>query len=357
MSLTFDVRASTHSYPIVIEPGVRHRLGERLVDLSKEYSTCLIITDSNVANLYLDEVKQSFKANILSYTVPAGEGSKDMKTYEQVLSFALENGLDRNSLMIALGGGVVGDLAGFVAATYMRGIDFVQVPTTLLAHDSSVGGKTGINLPGGKNMVGAFHAPRAVFFDPEIFYSLPQKEWRSGLAEVLKHGLIYDYSLFTWIEENVRADEIPDTKILTRILERSIKVKKTIVEDDEKEKGVRAFLNFGHTLGHAIESEAGYGKWTHGEAVVIGMVFALRLSERRFNINLDSRRIEDVFKKLGYKTNVPHTMSTNRLIEKMKSDKKGNAGRIRFVLLEALEKPSLEIVEENDLQTLLNTEG
>ncbi|RNA69146.1 3-dehydroquinate synthase [Alteribacter keqinensis] len=354
MSPEFTVRASSHTYPVIIEPGCRHKLYEKI---NHSYSQYFIITDTNVSPLYLEEVKRSFKKTAVVYTIPAGEGSKSLEQFEKICSFALDHGIDRNSVIIALGGGVVGDIAGFSAASYMRGIDFIQVPTTLLAHDSSVGGKTGINLPGGKNMIGAFHAPKAVMFDPEVFHTLPEREWRSGLAEVIKHGLIYDYSLYSWVCENVSARQVPDTSKLVYLLERSVKVKRAIVESDEKEKGIRAFLNFGHTLGHAIEAEAGYGLWTHGEAVAMGMAFALKVSEEVFQTSLDSGKIINQLEQLGYHTSLPENMNTDRLIDRMKRDKKGINGQIRFVLLEAPERPKLVSVEEGMLRNLIQIGG
>ena len=194
---------------------------------------------------------------------------------------ALDFKLDRHSLILALGGGAVGDLSGFVAATFMRGIPFIQIPTTILAHDSAVGGKVAINHPAGKNMIGAFYQPEAVVYDIDFLKSLPEHEIRSGFAEVIKHGLIQDPSFYHWLKENILSiDMMISDENLIHFLSRGVEIKSAIVEEDEKETGIRAYLNFGHTLGHAIEAELGYGKLTHGEAVVIGMLYALQLSEK-----------------------------------------------------------------------------
>ncbi|WP_096434872.1 3-dehydroquinate synthase [Alteribacter populi] len=346
------VQSSSHSYPVYIEAGLRHSLYDLLCRrASNLHSQYLVITDGRVKEYYLEDILASFpeECPVHTYAVPSGESSKSLSQYEDLLTYALEKELDRDSLIIALGGGVVGDLAGFLAATYMRGIDFVQVPTTLLAHDSSVGGKVGINHALGKNMIGAFHAPRGVYFDPEVFTTLPIKEWRSGLAEVIKHGLINDYSFYEWTINNIVPESIPDVETIVTLLKHSINIKKTIVENDEKERGIRAFLNFGHTLGHAIEAEAGYGKWTHGEAVVIGMVFALKLSEQHFQTDLKSEAVKKKLEKFGYQTHIPGNLSLNSLINRMKSDKKGKSGQIRFVLLTSFGSPALVSVSVEQL--------
>ncbi|TMW73595.1 3-dehydroquinate synthase [Alteribacter natronophilus] len=348
------VQSSERKYPILIEAGARLKTGSLLSSLTeKEYSSCMVITDEHAGKLYLDEVKQSFETEVFVKTIAAGEQSKSVAVYEELLEYAAASGLDRESAIIALGGGVVGDLAGFTAATYMRGIDFIQVPTTLLAHDSSVGGKTGINLGAGKNLAGAFHAPSAVIFDPETFSTLPRREWRSGLAEVIKHGLIRDPALlsFSLSSGSFKITEDPDA--LCSLLEQSIRVKKDIVEQDEKETGIRAFLNFGHTLGHAIEAEAGYGEWTHGEAVAAGMVFALELSEHVFEKDLGSKDIEASLRSLGYETRMYKNMDRRSLIERMNRDKKSSRGQIRFVLLEHPGKPVLRQVSDSLLLKLL----
>jgi 3-dehydroquinate synthase len=348
------IEAKSKSYKVFIDARIRYKIGELLETVVTEpISSVFVITDSVVAPLYLNDVVESFQSKLPIYTevIRSGEASKSFATYEHVMTKALECKLDRKSIVIALGGGVVGDLAGFIASTYMRGIRFVQVPTTLLAHDSSVGGKVAINHPLGKNMVGSFHQPEAVFYDPETLYSLPESEWRSGFAEVIKHGLIRNRELLKSLQDEVDSfDQIPIEQ-LNKILASSLAVKANIVAEDEKESGVRAYLNFGHTLGHALESELGYGVITHGEAVAIGMVFALKLSEELFRIDLNVKQYEDWFNRLGYKTKIPSKLDSSKLIEKMQSDKKAEAGSIRMVLLQGIEQATMveippELIEQ-----------
>ncbi|UCZ54780.1 3-dehydroquinate synthase [Bacillus shivajii] len=351
------IQSSSHTYPIYIKPSIRFHVKSYLQkQLSDEPSSILIITDNHVESLYLDDVLQSFSNdnNVFTYVISSGEQSKSLQQYENLLTFALQKQLDRKSLIIALGGGVVGDIAGFVASSYMRGIPFVQIPTTLLAHDSSVGGKVGINHPLGKNMIGAFHAPTLVLYDPECLRTLPETEWRSGFAEVIKHGFISDPKLLQWLLNNVHSFDSLTMEQMTNMLIDSISVKAKIVEEDEREKGVRAFLNFGHTLGHAIEGELGYGEMTHGEAVLIGMMFALELSEEYFKVSLPIKPFKNYVKQLGYETSVPNVLHPSGLIQRMKRDKKSTYSSIRFVLLKDVGSPSLEEVDETMLYTLLS---
>ncbi|MBU9711822.1 3-dehydroquinate synthase [Evansella tamaricis] len=346
---SLQVKSSKHTYPIIVRPGCRTSLYDYLVQYLDGASRYFLITDDQVASLYLEEIESSFpnSEKIKSYILPSGEQSKSMNQYEKAITAALEFKLDRKSVIIAVGGGVVGDLGGFVASTYMRGIRYVQVPTTLLAHDSSVGGKVGINHPLGKNMIGSFHPPSLVLYDPECLLSLPPKEWRSGFAEVIKHGFIADREFLKWLTEEISSFDQVDMALLTEMLIRSIKVKAKIVQEDEQESGIRAFLNFGHTLGHAIEGEMGYGKLTHGEAVAIGMKFALRLSERYFQTKLDYEPYLSVMEKLGYELDIPHNLNVEQLIHRMKLDKKSYNQVINFVLLEQIGKATLvEIKEE-----------
>ncbi|MFC0470287.1 3-dehydroquinate synthase [Halalkalibacter kiskunsagensis] len=350
------IEAKSKSYNVYIEARIRHKVGQLLEEIVTEaFSSIFVITDSVVAPLYLNDVVGSFQNKLPIYTevIPSGESSKSFATYEQVMTKALECGLDRKSVIVALGGGVVGDLAGFVASTYMRGIRFVQVPTTLLAHDSSVGGKVAINHALGKNMVGSFHQPDAVFYDPETLYSLPEREWRSGFAEVIKHGFIRNQDFLQWLQGEVKSfDQLPVEQVIN-LLERSLAVKANIVAEDERESGVRAYLNFGHTLGHAIESELGYGAITHGEAVAIGMIFALKLSETMFEIDLHVKQHENWFQRLGYKTTIPNKLNVNKLIGKMQSDKKAEAGSIRMVLLQGMEKATMLEIPPSMIEQLI----
>lgn len=343
------IHSQQHAYLVVVDEGIRKETYALMKKhLDKDFSSYFIITDDVVGKHYLQDVIQSFPKEVkVGYKiVPSGEESKSFATYEEVLTSALSYPLDRKSVIIALGGGVVGDLAGFVAATYMRGIPFVQMPTTLLAHDSSVGGKVGINHPLGKNMVGAFHAPSLVLYDTESLLSLPEEEWRSGFAEVVKHGFISDESFLDWLLDNVTTLRKWDMDVLKGMLVRSMNVKANIVEQDEKEQGVRAFLNFGHTLGHAIEAELGYGKITHGEGVAIGMLFALKLSEKYFQVKLPYEKYTNMLEKLGFCLKIPQTLSSESLLERMKRDKKAHSENIHFVLLKEIGRPEVVRLSE-----------
>lgn len=271
-----NIHTSTKSYPVYIGKGAIQQLRDIILDAEESYTSIMVITDETVAKYHLDSFHEhTALEGIVEKIVPSGEQAKTFDVYNDCLSSALENKLDRKSLIISFGGGAVGDLAGFVAATYMRGIRFIQVPTTILAHDSAVGGKVAVNHPLGKNMIGAFHQPEAVIYDLDFLQTLPEHEVRSGFAEVIKHSLISDENFYYWLREEIQSlDKMNDSKLL-KFLTKGIQVKGSVIAEDEKETGIRAFLNFGHTLGHAIEAEAGYGKVTHGAAVAIGMLFAL----------------------------------------------------------------------------------
>ena len=354
------IRSASHTYPIYISGGLRLHTETIIQEVADSApSSYLIISDAIVAEHYLQDVLTSFgeEDSVYTYIVPAGEKSKSFQMYEDVLTHALSCGLDRKSVIIALGGGVVGDLAGFAAATYMRGIRYVQMPTTLLAHDSSVGGKTGINHPLGKNMIGAFHPPQAVIYDSETLYSLPASEWRSGLAEVIKHGWINDGFLIERVQHDWTSDfrNLPFA-VLNETLMHSIRIKAEIVQLDEHEAGIRAFLNFGHTLAHAIEAELGYGQMTHGEAVAVGMRFAMKLSEKILGANLDMVSFEQSAARFGYNLSIPAECRAEHLVDHMKHDKKSTASDIHFVLLEKPEVPVVKRVEEGQIYELLTEE-
>jgi 3-dehydroquinate synthase len=304
----------------------------------------LIISDSNVDKLYGDKcagVLSSFGIEVKRTFVPAGEESKDIKFVKQLYDEAMKAGLDRSSVIVALGGGMVGDLAGFVAATFLRGIRFIQVPTTVLAMvDSSVGGKTGINLPQGKNLVGSFYQPVEVTADLSTLNTLPVKEYVSGLAEVVKYGVIWDAKLFGLIENNVQKILGRDLDFLEGVVARCCEIKAEIVKIDEKETGVRAILNFGHTMGHALEKALGYGKWLHGEAVAAGMAFAAKVSvaEKSFPAS-ECERLQTLLKNLGLPVGMKDfgvTISWRDVRDAMASDKKSLSGVPRFVLAEKL---------------------
>lgn len=313
------------SYDIHIASGALNKLPEWMKQCGLPTTHGLIITDETVGPHYAS----SLRLNVPVATIPAGEESKSGEQLFKLYEKALDAGLDRKSVVVALGGGVVGDIAGYVAASFMRGLRFVQVPTTLLAMvDSAVGGKTGINLPRGKNLIGAFHQPSVVVCDLDVLNTLPARELRAGLAEVIKYGIIRDAAFFDYIEANIEKALALDAAVLAHIVARSCEIKADVVGADETESGLRAILNFGHTLGHAIEAVAGYGKYLHGEAIAIGMVFAARLSGLPAN---QLARIEGLFKKAGLPVRAPELAWTD-LRRAMGTDKKSEAGLPRFVL-------------------------
>jgi 3-dehydroquinate synthase len=273
--------------------------------------------------------------------VPAGESAKSLKSVQTCYDRLAGHRLERKSFIVALGGGVVGDLAGFVAATYLRGVPFVQVPTTLLAQvDSSVGGKTGVNLKAGKNLVGAFYQPKLVLCDLETLQNLPEREFRAGLAEVIKYGIIYDAKLFTQLERDLAKILKRDLKMLATVVARCCEIKAEIVSEDETENGLRAILNFGHTIGHAIENSYGYGKFLHGEAISIGQVVAAKLSQKILGLpERDVERIENLFGRAGLPVNIKLNAALHKkLFAAMMLDKKVSGGEIKFVLARKIGK-------------------
>ena len=305
-----------------------------------------LITNTVVAPLYQQQVATALRsagADVIELVLPDGEEHKTWGTLNKVFDALLTAHCDRRAVIVALGGGVVGDLAGFAAAVYQRGIPFLQVPTTLLAQvDSSVGGKTAINHPLGKNMVGAFHQPEAVLADVSTLKTLPPRELRAGLAEVIKHGIIRDPGFLAWIEANLASLLGGDAEALTHAVVRSCEIKAAVVGEDERETGLRAILNFGHTFGHAIESGLGYGQWVHGEAVAAGMVMAADLSARAGMIGQDdAERIRTLIARAGLPVAGPASIPPDRYLELMAVDKKASRGKIRFVLLE---KPGSAVV-------------
>lgn len=353
-----NITTDSKQYPLYIGSGIISELPKVLQQLTNPISKILIITDNVVAPLYLEKVVSVLARDYATdkFIISHGETAKNIDTYYECHTCALTNGLDRSSLILALGGGVVGDVAGFVAATYQRGIPFIQIPTTLLAHDSAVGGKVAINHSLGKNMIGAFHQPEAVVYDTDFLETLPKKELLSGFAEVIKEAIIWDKDFYKWIKENIMTFSDLNGDQLQYAIQKGIAVKAEIVSKDERENGIRAFLNFGHTLGHAIEAELGYGEITHGEAVLIGMLYAIKVSEQYFEKNLNYQEYVDWFKKYGYATTIPAGLDPNKLLLRMKKDKKSTAGNIRMVLLK--EVGLVEVHEVNDelLYTLLKSE-
>jgi 3-dehydroquinate synthase len=329
------------SYSILIGSQLLDRLGGecRKLGLGRK---CAIITDDTVAPLFARQAADSltragFDGAVISFK--AGETSKNLRTFNDCLDQLAGQKLERKSFVIALGGGVVGDLAGYVAASYLRGIDFIQVPTTLLAQvDSSVGGKTGVNLKAGKNLVGAFYQPRLVLCDLDTLASLPDRELRAGLAEVIKYGIIFDAKFFNWLEKNLPALLQRKAKALTHAIARSCEIKAEVVSRDEKEGGLRAILNFGHTIGHALEAASSYHKYLHGEAIAIGQIAAARLSQSLAGLPpAEVERIRRLFEQAGLPVSIKLTpLQRERLFDALKLDKKVRDGRIQFVLAEQI---------------------
>lgn len=341
---SIKIKTASKQYPVLIGKNAINELADFITKEFSHLSRILIITDEKVAELHLQTVKKELIKTgkpVLQHIVPEGEHAKTFDVFYECQSYGLSQQLNRKSLIIALGGGAVGDLAGFVAATFMRGIPFIQVPTTLLAHDSAVGGKVAINHPLGKNMIGAFHQPEAVIYDLEFLHTLPLQELRSGFAEVIKHSLIADEEFYHWLRLNiVDLNNITDEQFLTMIT-KGISIKASIVEKDEKETGIRAFLNFGHTLGHAIEGSMGYGNFTHGESILIGMVYALKLSMKKKDLNFNLNEFVQWVSSLGYRTTIPRQLEKEGLLHLMKTDKKSVHGGATFVLLSQLGSPLL----------------
>ncbi len=331
------VPLGNRSYDIKIGTGLLHRLGTecRRLALGRR---CAIISDTNVAPRYgkaAQKVLTKAGFAVERITIPAGETAKSLKTLESCYNQLAARRLERKSFIVALGGGVVGDLAGFVAATYLRGLAFVQVPTTLLAQvDSSVGGKVGLNLKAGKNLVGAFHQPRLVLCDLDTLASLPMREYRAGLAEVIKYGIIYDAGLFRRLERNLPKLLRRDMRTLAAVVARCCAIKADVVRQDESDSGLRAILNFGHTIGHALEAVSHYGKYLHGEAIAIGQVAAARLSAQSLSLPASEvDRIVSIFQRAGLPTQVKLSApQRQKILAAMRLDKKVSGGEIKFVL-------------------------
>ena len=334
MQITVDL--GDRSYPIIIEASCLN--AGYLKNIIADRKTC-IVTNETVAPLYLEQLKAALGAEPECVVVlPDGEQYKHMASIEKIFDVALENKLNRRSVMIALGGGVVGDMTGFAAACYQRGIDFVQVPTTVLSQvDSSVGGKTGVNHPLGKNMIGAFHQPIAVLIDTDTLVTLPERELAAGIAEIIKYGLITDAAFFAWLEDNIQALNNRDEEALTHAIKRSCELKAEVVAQDEREGGIRAILNLGHTFGHAIEAKMGYGQWLHGEAIAAGMVMAVDLSVRLGYLSSEVlQRSVALLKAANLPVKAPNDMNLNDFLPAMAVDKKNIHGEIRLVLLKKL---------------------
>jgi 3-dehydroquinate synthase len=334
---TLNVELGERRYPIHIGSGLLRQ--PELLKPCIHGSRVLVVTNTTVGPLYLDTVLQPLAPwKPVTVVLPDGEVYKTIDVLNNIFTALLENRCDRKTTLIALGGGVVGDMTGFAAASYQRGVPFIQIPTTLLAQvDSSVGGKTGVNHPLGKNMIGAFHQPQCVIIDTDTLSTLPDKELSAGLAEVIKYGLIGDPEFFIWLEQNLDKLLERDPRALAFAIERSCTDKAEVVAADEREAGSRALLNLGHTFGHAIETGAGYGTWLHGEAVAAGMCMATDLSRRLGWLTpAETARIEKLVKRACLPTRAPKTLSSVQLRELMNVDKKVEAGKLRLVLPKGL---------------------
>jgi 3-dehydroquinate synthase len=330
------------SYEICIGNSILDRMA-LLIAKNHPAGRYFVITDNNVGRLHGQKLLAALKGVGLDVDLiefPAGEAAKNLKTVVDVTGKLLALGADRHSLLIAFGGGVAGDLTGFIASIFMRSIPYIQIPTTLLAQvDSSIGGKTAIDLPYGKNLLGTFYQPRAVFIDLSYLSSLPEKEFNNGLAEIVKYGIIDDEKMFHLLEENMEPGKIQDPALLLRLVELSCRIKKSIVEIDEKEQGLRRILNYGHTLGHALEAQSDF-HISHGEGVALGMIAAARISENSGYLESAAReRIENLIRKSGLPCRIPESLTTGGIMARLKMDKKKEGDIIHFVLLKKIGMP------------------
>ena len=344
MTSVISVPLPQSPYDIVTNPGNLSKLGDYLAPL-KLGKKILLLSNAEIFNHYGETALNSLKKSgfeVSVHLIPAGETNKTLDAIAKIYDTALEKRLERSSTMVALGGGVVGDMTGFAASSWLRGINFVQVPTTLLAMvDASIGGKTGVNHPQGKNLIGAFYQPRLVFIDPLVLKTLPEREFRAGMAEVIKYGIIWDADLFEQLEQAKSLKNLADLpeSLLEMIITRSCQAKVDVVSQDEKESGIRAILNYGHTLGHAVESLTGYSQVNHGEAVAIGMVAAGKIAVKMGLWNeKDAQRQMVLIEKTGLPTQIPSHLDPNTIIDILQTDKKVKAGKVRFILPTAIGK-------------------
>lgn len=353
---TIHLKIADESYPVYVgsallkEPALfrSHIQGKQV----------MIVTQPKLAELYLDPLLLTLKDYHCDYIcLPAGEEHKNLCSWQMIIDQLLAKGHERSTTLLALGGGMIGDLTGFAAASYLRGVNYLQLPTTVIAQvDSALGGKTGLNLPSGKNLVGAFYQPKAVIADLSTLESLPRREFMAGLAEVIKYGLIKDQAFFEWLEDHMTELLAGQKDLLNEAICRSILLKGFFIEQDPREtKGIRSLLNFGHTLGHALEAILGYGTLLHGEAVAIGMGFAARLSLQKGLLKeQDCQRIQNLIQKAGLLLECQNKLNLEELLTYLKKDKKVEAGRLRFVLLRAIGEACLsEEVSEEDLTKLI----
>jgi 3-dehydroquinate synthase len=336
-STRIGIELGERSYDIHVGAGMLDGAGE-IVSAACRGRSAAIVTNRRIGERYAGRLTESLACAGISaqvITLPTGERFKTLKTMARIYERLLDQRLDRGGIVIGLGGGVIGDMAGFAAATYLRGVDFVQVPTSLLAQvDASVGGKTGVNLSRGKNLVGAFYQPKAVIIDVSVLRTLPTREFRSGLAEVIKHGIIRDSGYFAFLEQNLQAVRRRAPEVLERTVARSCEIKADVVSQDEREAGLRRILNFGHTVGHTIESLSGYGKYSHGEAVAIGMVTAAIVSAEMSPAEPDMvSRIVRMIKTAGLPYQVPPGITHQDIVAAMGFDKKVTHGKLHTVLV------------------------
>ena len=331
---TLRVNLGSRSYDISIDAGLLSSTGTMLNAIQMTGKVC-IVTNPTVGTLYLDTIRSSLEKSgyrVAVVQIPDGEQYKNSETLGTIYDSLIAAGLDRKCFIVALGGGVVGDISGFAAATYLRGIPFVQIPTTLLSQvDSSVGGKTGINHPKGKNLIGAFYQPRQVIIDVAALVTLPRREYACGIAEVVKYGVILDGELFDYLQDNADLLLQRNQQCLVHVVKRCCELKARVVESDERESGLRAVLNYGHTIGHAVESLTGYATFSHGEAVAIGMVAASRFSVKQGCASPEeSQRIVELLKRFGLPTDLP-VFGRNEYVDAIRRDKKASDGGITFV--------------------------
>jgi len=352
---TLNLDLGARSYPIYIDSGLLSKTD--LLSSHIRANRVCIVTNDIVAPLYLESLKTKLTDfNIDEVILPDGEAEKSLANFDVIMSHLLKNEHGRDTTLIALGGGVIGDITGFAAACYQRGIDFIQIPTTLLSQvDSSVGGKTAINHPLGKNMVGAFYQPKAVFIDIDSLTTLPVREFNAGMAEVIKYGILGDKDFFEWLEDNITGIESGDKQILAKMIEKCCQCKADIVASDETEAGVRALLNLGHTFGHAIEAEQGYGNWLHGEAVATGMILASKLAVAMNLLEVSElRRIETLISAFDLPLIAPQNMGFAEFIRHMRRDKKNIAGKLRFIIPTAIGQSEIrDDVTQDTLQEIL----
>ncbi|MGK7930288.1 MAG: 3-dehydroquinate synthase [Microcystaceae cyanobacterium] len=344
MAAILPVKLPHTSYNVVIQPNQLAQIGDYIKPL-KIGKSLLIVSNPEIFEFYGEIVTKSLTdAGFIAYhhIIPAGETYKTLDTIAKIYDTALENRLERSSTLISLGGGVIGDMTGFAAATWLRGVNFIQIPTSLLAMvDASIGGKTGVNHPQGKNLIGAFYQPKLVFIDPIVLKTLPEREFRAGMAEVIKYGIIWDKILFEELESAQALHQLSslDEKALSYIITRSCQAKIEVVSQDEKEAGLRAILNYGHTIGHAIESLTGYSQINHGEAVGIGMVAAGKMATLLDLWTPDAEKLQfTLIEKAGLPTVIPHQLDNDQIIHLLQTDKKVKAGKVRFILPKSIGK-------------------